>query len=85
VVRWQKVAIGLGTAAAVGVGGFYGYFALVKAGILKYNRYDRRERGSLKVGALAPDLALTRYDGAKVRLSELWAAKPVVLIFGSCT
>jgi hypothetical protein len=85
VVRWRKIAIGIGAAAAVGVGGFYGYFALVKAGILKYNRYDRRERGSLKVGSPAPDLALTRYDGTPVRLSELWAARPVVLVFGSCT
>jgi peroxiredoxin len=37
------------------------------------------------VGHQAPDLALTMYDGSDVRLSTLWKAKPVVLIFGSCT
>ena len=84
-MRWRKVAIGTGAAVAVGVGGYFGYFQLVKAGILKYNQYDRREKGALKVGAAAPDLALTRYDGSTVRLSDLWAGKPVVLVFGSCT
>ncbi len=53
--------------------------------MLRYNEFDRRERGTLKVGAPAPDLALAMYDGSTVRLSELWSAKPVFLVFGSCT
>ena len=73
-----------GLAALAAVSGF-GYFELVKAGVLRYNRYDRRERGSLKVGSVAPDLALTMYDGTGVQLSELWKSKPVFLVFGSCT
>ena len=71
--------------AVLGVGGFYGWRQLVKKGVLRYNKYDRRERGSLQVGATAPDLQLAAYDGRMLRLSELWAKKPVVLVFGSCT
>ena len=84
-VRWRNVALGVGAVAVLGVGGFYGWMELVKAGVLRYNKYDRRERGSLKVGSTAPDLALAGYDGRMLRLSELWAKKPVVLVFGSCT
>jgi hypothetical protein len=62
-----------------------GYYLLVREGILRYNKYDRRERGTLRVGDAAPDLTLAGYDGSTVRLSELWRAKPVVLVFGSCT
>jgi hypothetical protein len=53
--------------------------------VLRYNQYDRRARGSLVVGGAAPDLSLTMYDGSPLRLSELWQARPVVLVFGSCT
>jgi hypothetical protein len=70
--------------AAVAVGSF-GYMKLVEKGYLRYNKWDRRVRGTLRVGDLAPDLELTRYDGSRLRLSSLWADKPVVLIFGSCT
>jgi len=58
---------------------------LLEAGILKYNKYDRRERGSLRAGDATPDLTLGMYDGSGVRLSELWRARPVFLVFGSCT
>ena len=84
-VRWRNVALGVGAVAVLGVGGFYGWMQLVKKGILRYNKYDRRERGTLQVGAPTPDLQLAAYDGRMLRLSELWAKKPVVLVFGSCT
>ena len=82
---WKKLVLGSGAAAALGFGGFYGYFQLVKAGVLRYNKYDRRERGELKLGMNSPDVALTMYDGSPVKLAELWASKPVFLVFGSCT
>ena len=84
-IRWKKVAWSVAGLAVLGVGGFYGYFELVKARVLRYNKYDRREHGTLKVGDTAPDLALPRYAGGEVKLSELWRARPVVLVFGSCT
>jgi hypothetical protein len=67
--RWKLLAgFGVGV-PALAFGGMFAYMELVKAGILKYNKYDRRERGSLKVGALAPDLELVGYDGVPVRLA----------------
>jgi hypothetical protein len=84
-ISWKKALLVVAGLAVLGVGGFYGYYQLVKAGVLRYNQYDRRERGKLKVGAQAPDLALPLYAGGEVKLSELWRARPVVLVFGSCT
>jgi len=81
----RKVLIGSAVVLAVGGAGFLAWYQLVKAGVLRYNKYDRREKGSLAVGAMAPDLTLTMYDGSPVRLSELWETKPVFLVFGSCT
>jgi hypothetical protein len=78
-VVWSLVGV------VVGAVGWLTYMELVKKGILRYNRYDRRVEGTLKVGHQAPDVTLTMYDGSDVRLSTLWKAKPVVLIFGSCT
>jgi hypothetical protein len=83
--RWKTIALALAGVVAVGFGGFYGYYQLVKAGLLRYNKYDRREKGALVVGATAPNLALTTYEGAPLKLAELWATKPVFLVFGSCT
>jgi len=70
------------TAAAVGGGG---YMLAVRRGWIKYNKYDRREEGSIRVGDYAPNLALAGYDGSTMRLGRLWAEKPLVLVFGSCT
>lgn len=84
-VPWVKVLWSVAGLAVLGVACFYGYFQLVKAGVLRYNEYDRREKGKLKVGDATPDLTLPRYEGGEVKLSELWRARPVVLIFGSCT
>jgi hypothetical protein len=71
--------------AAVGAGAFYGYYFAVREGWLRYNKYDRREQGTIRAGDHAPDLALAAYDGSTVRLAHLWAEKPLVLVFGSCT
>lgn len=80
--RW---AVAVAAAAALFAGGFGVYYVLVREGVIRYNRFDRRERGTLKVGDRAPDLQLAGYGAEPVRLSELWRERPVVLIFGSCT
>ena len=50
---------------------------------------DEREFGTfpkmLHAGERAPDGELTLLDGGRVRLSELWRQRPVVLEFGSFT
>jgi hypothetical protein len=84
-LTWKKSLFGLAGVLAVGATGFYGYMRLVKAGVLRYNEYDRREKGKLKVGDMTPDLTLPLYAGGEVKLSELWRERPVVLVFGSCT
>jgi hypothetical protein len=84
-VKKRKLLVGGAVLVSVGALAFFAWYQLVKAGILRYNKYDRREQGSLKVGASAPDLPLTLYDGTPMRLSELWNTKPVFLVFGSCT
>ncbi len=81
----RKLLIGAGVALGLGGAATFIWYQLVKAGVLRYNEYDRRERGALRVGGAAPDLALAMYDGSTVKLSELWRAKPVFLVFGSCT
>jgi hypothetical protein len=82
---FRKFLIGLGVAVVVAGIGAFTYWELLKAGFVRYGKYDRRERGSLKVGAASPDLELTMYDGSSVRLSQLWGAQPVFVVFGSCT
>jgi hypothetical protein len=80
-----KIAgIGIVAVAALGAACFYGYMQLVKAGYVKYNKYDKRSRGELQVGSQTPDLPIMMYDGSKGRLSDLWK-RPVLLVFGSCT
>ena len=81
----RRLWLGAAAVALVGAGGVAGYRSLVRLGVLKYNRWDRRERGRLRVGDSAPDLELPRYEGGQIRLSQLWEKKPVVLVFGSCT
>ena len=73
-------ALALTALAAAGA-----YMLAVRQGWLRYNKYDRREQGSIRVGDHAPNLALAGYDGQAVRLGRLWADKPLVLVFGSCT
>jgi hypothetical protein len=84
-VPWRKALLAAATAGVLAAAGMGGYYLLVREGYVRYNKYDRRERGTLKVGDAAPDLALAAYDGSTVRLSELWRERPVLLVFGSCT
>jgi hypothetical protein len=81
----RRLVVGTALVLAVGAGGAGAYLYLVRKGILRYNKYDRREEGTLSVGQTAPDLKLDMFEGAPVRLSGLWNEKPVLLIFGSCT
>ena len=81
----RKLLIGAGAALGFAGACAFTWYQLVKAGVLRYNEYDRRERGALRVGGAAPDLALAMYDGSTMKLSELWKEKPVFLVFGSCT
>jgi hypothetical protein len=84
-VRKKKVLITAGAVVAVVAVGLLGYMQLVKAGYVRYNKYDRRERGPLREGGPAADVELTMYDGAPQRLSWLWNRRPLFLVFGSCT
>ena len=83
--RWRPTLAWTAGIAIVGGLGFYGYMKLVEAGWLKYNKWDRRAEGTLRVGQPAPDLELPLLDEGSVRLSELWRERPVFLVFGSCT
>lgn len=47
--------------------------------------YDQRREGSLKVGDLAPDVALERLEGGSASLAEWIGGRPLVLVFGSFT
>lgn len=85
---WQRnrrrtawVAASLGAVGLV----FFGYMKLVEGAYLRYNEWDRRERGALRAGDAAPDLELPLLGEGTVRLSELWRERPVFLVFGSCT
>jgi hypothetical protein len=84
-IPWRRVTVGAAALAGLGALAFGGWYVLVREGYLRYNKYDRRERGTLKAGDAAPDLTLAAYGGGNVRLSELWRERPVVLVFGSCT
>ena len=81
----KKVLIAASVLGVVALCGLT-YVELMKKGYIRYNKYDRRVRGTLRAGDAAPDLELTRYDGTPVRLSSLWSdGKPLFLVFGSCT
>jgi hypothetical protein len=73
------------TLIAVGAAGYGAWMLAVRQAWIRYNKYDRREEGTIRVGDYAPNLALAGYDGATVRLGSLWKEKPLVLVFGSCT
>jgi hypothetical protein len=83
--KWRRLLAGAAVLLALAAAGLLTYMKLVELGFVRYNRWDRRVRGTLQVGHQAPDLELTMYDGAPVRLSSLWARKPAILVFGSCT
>jgi hypothetical protein len=83
--RWRLALAWSAGALAVGGLGYLGYWKLLEGAWIKYNEWDRRDRGSLQVGHRAPDLELPLVEEGRVRFSELWRERPVVLIFGSCT
>jgi hypothetical protein len=70
---------------AVGGAGFLVYMKLVEHGFIRYNRWDRRVRGTLRAGQLAPDAEILSYEGSPLRLASFWKTRPAVLVFGSCT
>jgi hypothetical protein len=81
--RWLKLTI-LGL-AVLGLGAL-GYWEAMKRAWIRYNEYDIRSEGSLGVGDLAPDLELASVDGSGPKhISDFYAEKPLVLIFGSYT
>jgi len=84
--RTRKVLIvGAAVLAVAALGGGAYMFAVRKAWI-RYNQYDRRVEGRLRVGDVAPDLDLALYDGSSKHLSSFWGdGKPLFLVFGSCT
>ena len=83
--RWWRTLAWSGGVVAVAGLGLLVYMKLVEGAWIKYNRWDRRERGALGVGQQSPDLELPLLTEGQVRLSDLWREQPVVLIFGSCT
>ncbi len=84
--RWVTiVAVSLVILGVLGWGGFKTYRFLAERGLIRLNEYDIRTEGILQVGDFAPDLPLDLVGGDPMRLSELWAAKPLVLVFGSYT
>ena len=84
----RKIVLGIAALALLGAVGYVGFLFAVMGphdaiGML---RYDQRHQGSLQVGDPAPDASLAALDGhSRVRLSERWGAKPLVLVFGSYT
>ncbi len=85
--RWWKRGLAVALALLVlGAAGFFGYFEALKRGWVRYNEYDNRSEGILRVGDPAPDLTLSRVgDGAPVQLSTLYRTRPLALVFGSYT
>ena len=82
VLRGTLGVIALGVAA----GAFaMAYFQALKHNFIRYNEYDVRSEGMLQVGDLAPDLELNDLDGQPHQLSEYFAQRPLVLVFGSYT
>jgi hypothetical protein len=84
--RRLKLILGIiGAVVLVGGVGSLAFFEASKRAWIRIDKYDIRTEGSLQVGDLAPDLGLTLVGGETMNLSELWAAKPLVLTFGSYT
>ncbi len=83
---WKNLLIGLGVVAGLGALGFWGYYEAMKRAWIHYNKWDIRSEGVLRVGDRAPGLELENVDGSGPReLADLYAKKPLVLVFGSYT
>ena len=84
--RIKAVAWIAGSFLAATAAGAWGFFEATKRAWIHYNDYDIRSEGTLRVGDWAPDLALANADGSgEMRLADLFAEKPLVLVFGSYT
>lgn len=82
----RKVLVAVLSLAALAAAGFFAYWKALEHGLIRYNEYDIRSEGMLEEGDLAPDLELASVDGNRPRrLSEFWAERPLVLVFGSYT
>ena len=82
----KRIALIAVAVVLVAGGSLWGYFYAMKKAWIRYNEYDIRTEGQLRVGDLVPDLELERSDGSgRERLSDYYAAKPTVLAFGSYT
>ena len=77
--------IALTVVALVLAAGGYFVYKMGPRNVWGMLRYDQREEGTLKVGDLAPDVALLALDGSRVHLHQRLGTKPAVLIFGSYT
>lgn len=77
--------IAIPTVGILAAGG-WGYRQGMVYGLIRYNEYDIRSEGILQVGDLAPDIELASLaTETPVRISGLYALKPLVLVFGSYT
>ena len=83
----SKLAVRIGVIALVVLAvGAWGFYQGMAHAIIKINKYDIRTEGILQVGDPAPDLALASLDSDEpVRLSDFFATRPLVLVFGSYT
>jgi hypothetical protein len=81
---WKKVA--LGVAIVIVAAGGAGIAFIGPRTVIGMIRYDKREEGRLRVGDVAPDVALLALDGkTPVHISERIGPRPLVLVFGSYT
>ncbi len=81
---WKKILLGLGLLVLAVVA--YGVVSFGPKNVIGMLRYDQREKGKLKVGDAAPDVALLALDGSTpVKLQDSIGGKPLVLVFGSFT
>ncbi len=81
----KRSLIALGLLVVLGMASWYLYRRALANAWIHYNEYDIRREGNLRVGDAAPDLELLRVGGGTARLSDYWAVKPLVLVFGSYT
>jgi hypothetical protein len=82
VVKKISIVVGFLVLAAVG----WALYSIGPRNIIGMLRYDQREKGTLEVGNLAPDVELLALDGTTpVRLKDSVGGKPLVLVFGSFT
>lgn len=81
---WKKVLVGAVSLLLL-AGGLMAW-RIGPRNLIGLIRYDQRREGSLRVGDLAPDVALVALDGkTPVRLAASVGDRPLVLVLGSFT